>query len=1010
MTLLADHHQILRSSFNKWNGREVDTEGDAFFVSFPRATEAVAAVVEAQRIFADHAWPQGVAVRVRMGLHTGEPWTAEEGYVGMDVHRAARIAHVGHGGQVLLSETTAALVRDDLPEGTSLLDLGRHRLKDIDQPERIRQLVIQGMPSEYPPLKSLESIDGEKYSIPNNLPAQSTPFVGRDKELADLDRLLEDPSIRLITIVGTGGMGKTRLALTFAERQLGKFEHGVFFISLAALDAVEDIVPAVARGLGFSFYEGGDHRRQLFDYLRAKSMLLLLDNFEHLLDGASLVTEIVRATSEVHVIVTSREPLRLVDEQLYSIHGLDYPDWETPEFAVSNASTRLFVESARRSRQEFELGQDDLQPLTRICRLVQGIPLGIVLAAGWVELLSPAEIAEELGQGIDILETDLRDVPQRQRSMRAVFDYTWEHLNQREREVLQRLSVFRGGCSLKAIRQVTGATFMELKSLAGKSLLSVNQEGRHEMHELLRQYAAEVLRQDPEIDFEAHDQHCEYYLDAVAALEVNLFSSRYQTTAAEIDADLNNVRLAWRWASINHQVDRLDLAMNTLFFYYIWREQTHTLYSDAELVVINLEELESPQARLVLAKSLNYQGWFLEDIVDIKLVERGIAILAGENMVPLDTRRVRALLLDHLGSIKAHSNPVQAVPLLEESLRLCRETGERWGTTEALWALASIALSTGDIDQARSYIEESLAIRRELGNPIGLANSLYDLAEIVALQGDVKEAKKLGRQQYRVRRELGDPASMARSSWALGSILCDTGSYEEAIELLEISLAGYQKLGAHSPELSIILRLAFAHLQAGNYAPSLLMSTEALAAYEPNAYTTAIGRAHFILGSVALAQGNIREAQERYHEAIAALRTSGGYMWPLCLSMPALSMALQTDGKTSYAKEMLAEILKRGIKMKAFTVLASALPAGALLVGNQEQPEHAVELYELARSHPFVANSTWYEDVAGKHIITMAESLPPEIVSAARQRGRQRDPVETAEELLAKLESEETQV
>jgi predicted ATPase len=429
-----------------------------------------------------------------------------------------------------------------------------------------------------PELITVEPFLTEKgIEVPHNLPVQSTPFIGREEELAALEEMLIDPDTRLITIVGPGGIGKTRLVLAIAERQLGNFKHGVFFVSLASLDAVEDIVPAVARGLGFSFYEGGDHRRQLIDYLRAKSMLLLLDNFEHLLEGASLASEIVQAASGVRVIVTSREPLRLLDEQLFSVRGLDFPEWETPEDALEYDAARLFLSTARRSRSKFDLGQDDLQPMTRICRLVQGMPLGIVLAAGWVELLSLAEIAEELGRGIDILKTDIRDVPMRQRSMRIVLDTTWEQLNLREREVLKRLSVFRDGCSQKAIRQVTGATFMELKSMTGKSLINSDQDGRLEMHRLLRQYAAEKLDRDHTGAFKAHDHHSEYYLAAVVELEDELHGPHVNRVIADIDDDLENIRKAWRWAASHQVIDRLEQAIAGLFAYYFWNLRSQAL-------------------------------------------------------------------------------------------------------------------------------------------------------------------------------------------------------------------------------------------------------------------------------------------------------------------------------------------------------------------------------------------------------------------------------------------------
>jgi hypothetical protein len=287
----------------------VDTQGDAFFYSFPRATEAVNAAVDVQGALMQHAWPEDVKVRVRIGVHTGEPSVANEGYVGMDVHRAARIGHVGHGGQLLLSATTTELVRDELPEGVRILDLGKYMLKGMSRPERIYQLEIQGLPTEFPPLKSPEA-----ELPPSNLPPQPTPFVGRERELKALDEMISDPSTRLISIIASGGMGKTRLAIALAEQQIlvkerkngnlhYRFPNGVFFVHLAPLETREAIIPTIAETTGFKFSEGVDPKTQILDFFREKRLLLLIDNFEHLMEGATLLTEIVEAAPDVRILV-----------------------------------------------------------------------------------------------------------------------------------------------------------------------------------------------------------------------------------------------------------------------------------------------------------------------------------------------------------------------------------------------------------------------------------------------------------------------------------------------------------------------------------------------------------------------------------------------------------------------------------------------------------------------------------------------------------------------------------
>jgi class 3 adenylate cyclase len=381
-TILADQRSILREIFSRLNGQEVDTQGDSFFVSFPRATEAVAAAAEIQLAISEHAWPAEADVRIRMGLHTGEPLIAEEGYVGIDVHRAARIAYVGHGGQVLLSETTAPLIRDELPEGVSLKDLGDHWLKDISRPERIHQLVIEGLPSDFSPLTSREA-------RPNNLPVQLTPFIGRIDELAALDALLSDPDNRLISIIGAGGMGKTRIAIAAAEQQLHavtssngmeepRFPDGVFFVRLAPVEVTEAVIPTIAEATGFQFYEGVEPEKEILDFFRQKRLLLLIDNFDHLIESAILLTEIVQAAPNVLILVTSREKLNLRGEVIYPLSGMRFPEEEESRLTdMPFTAIELFLQLTKRMIPDFEPTKDDLNSIGRICRLVEGMPLGI---------------------------------------------------------------------------------------------------------------------------------------------------------------------------------------------------------------------------------------------------------------------------------------------------------------------------------------------------------------------------------------------------------------------------------------------------------------------------------------------------------------------------------------------------------------------------------------------------------------------------------------------------------
>src|SRR5690348_13777748 len=361
---LHEHRRRLRAAFAEHEGVEVDTQGDAFFVAFARGSDAVAAAADGQRALA------GGPIRVRMGLHTGEPRLTEEGYVGIDVHKGARIAAVGHGGQVLLSQTTRALVDADVR------DLGVHRLKDLSAPERIYQLEVEGLPCDFPLLKTIEA--GMR-----NLPGPRTSFVGRAAELDEIDRLLEDPGCRLLTLVGPGGAGKTRLALEAAARRIERYPHGVHFVPLVSVAAPELLAPAVAEAIQFavdSVHSGLSAQEQLFDYLRDRSTLLVLDNFEHLVDAAGLLGELIEQAPGVELLTTSRERLSVQSEWVYDVEGLGLAE----NGNGGSSALRLFVERAAQASPGFALDEEERLQALRICRIVTGMPLGIELAASWV--------------------------------------------------------------------------------------------------------------------------------------------------------------------------------------------------------------------------------------------------------------------------------------------------------------------------------------------------------------------------------------------------------------------------------------------------------------------------------------------------------------------------------------------------------------------------------------------------------------------------------------------------
>jgi predicted ATPase/predicted Ser/Thr protein kinase len=461
----------------------------------------------------------------------------------------------------------------------------------------------------------------------HNLPVQLTPFFGREADLAQIADRLQDPACRLLTLVGPGGSGKTRLALEAGAAQVDNFAHGVFFVSLAPLDSVKAIVPTVAEALGFSFYEEGEPQQQLLDYLHQKTMLLILDNFEHLLDGAGVVTEVLKTAPDVRILATSRARLNVQGEHLFPIAGMDFPALipREPKEAAQYSAVKLFLQSARWVQPSFELTADNVNHVTRICRLVEGMPLGILLAAAWVQMLTPAEIAAEIGQGLDFLETDLRDMPERQRSMRAVFDHSWHLLTGREREVFGGLSVFRGGFTRQAAQRVTGASLRELRALVNKSLLQRTPMGRYEVHELLRQYAAGKLDQSPAASEAVRDRHCAYYAAALQEWEADLKGPREQAVLAEIEADSENARAAWNWAVERGHVEYIEQAIEGLCLFYDLRWRYQEGEAACRMAAEKLgatasgdgPDLSAVEGLPVLAKILAWQSVFSRELFKI---------------------------------------------------------------------------------------------------------------------------------------------------------------------------------------------------------------------------------------------------------------------------------------------------------------------------------------------------------------------------------------------------------
>jgi predicted ATPase/class 3 adenylate cyclase len=725
--VLAEHHRVVRKAIGEHGGVEVDTQGDAFFVSFARASDAVAAASSAQEALTD------TGLRVRMGIHTGEPLLAGTGYIGMDVHRAARVMSAGHGGQVVLSQTT----RDLLDDAFELLDLGEHRLKDLSAPQRLFQLGS----GEFPALKTLHQ---------TNLPVQPTPLVGRDGELAEAGALLRGN--RLVTLVGPGGSGKTRLALQLAAEAVEDFEGGVFWVPLQAVADPRLVEPTIAQSIGA--------RDGVADFLRGRKVLLLIDNLEQVLEAAPNLAELLRETSGVKLLATSREPLNLAGEQRFPVDPLPEDDAIT-----------LFLERAR----AVDPGFSTSPAVGEICRRLDGLPLALELAAARVSVLSAEDLAGRLERALPLLTGGARDVPERQRTLRAAIEWSYELLTEDEQRAFRSLAVFAGSFDLGAVSPVGGVDLDVLQSLIDKSLVRRWGSGRFGMLETIHEFAAERLNEAGE-DSEVGRRHAEHFLAVAQSAKLAADDDGGAPETARLE--LANLRGALQWAVVNRENELGVLLAVALARFWVseapfegdqWfealladaRNLDRGLRADALRdhggVVYILGQFDRGMAlyeeSLALYRSLGDELGVAHmlhrlavDAVRVGDLERGRALTEEARAMAsaLGARREEALALSTLGSIAfEEGNTDRAIELLEQSVEVAADVGFAWWQGGRLLDLAEIAVEAGRSEDAKRWILDGLAVLLPLRDRQLLVYGLAMLAAIEAKRGNAERAGEL---------------------------------------------------------------------------------------------------------------------------------------------------------------------------------------------------------------------------------------------------------------------------
>jgi predicted ATPase/class 3 adenylate cyclase len=775
------HAGIVREAIAEGGGVEVSTHGDSFFAVFPHPRGAVQAAVAAQRALATHDWAPGPPLRVRMGLHTGEGVRGGDDYVGIDVNRAARIAEAAHGGQILVSEATRALIEPAPPEGASLRNLGEHRLKDIVHPEHLHAVVIDELPSDFPPPRTLDA-------RPNNLPAQLTSFVGREEEMAVVRELLG--RTRLLTLTGAGGTGKTRLSLQVAAQVITEYGDGTFFVDLSAVTDGALVSSVVAQALGVPEVAGLPILEAVKDHLRERELLLVLDNFEQVAEAAPVIEELLTSAPRLKVVVTSRVVLSLRGEQEFAVPPLEPPDpGRLPDVLTLGRfeAVRLFTERAMAANPRFEVTEENAPAVAEITARLDGLPLAIELAATRTKVLTPQQILPRLQRRLSILTSGARSVPQRQRTLRDAIAWSYDLLDAAEQRLFARLSVFTGGWTLDAAEAVCDPGGLGLDALDGmtslvdKSLIRAtepsNGQARFSMLETIREYGLEQLEAAGEAD-EIGRRHGEHFLALALEAEPHLTAADQGAWLDRCDREHPNIRAALRWAISVGDAGPAQESAGALWRF--WQQRGHL----AEGRTWFREVLAmSPQLRTsARAKALIGAGgvaWWQQDREAAGAFYA--EALAVERELGNPGRTAEALY--NLAFVVAGDDLESATRLLEESEELFRLAGDERGVAQVLPMLVMQDARAGRWDAVVDSLEEVVATWRREGDRIHLAFDLLWLAFALGRAGRREEAWSAGLEALQLFHEADNATGIGIALTDLAFLATWEGRHEDAIKL-----------------------------------------------------------------------------------------------------------------------------------------------------------------------------------------------------------------------------------
>ena len=791
---LDAHRAIMRSAWTTHGGTEMGTEGDSFFVVFPTADAAVAAATQAQRGLHERSWVGGERLTVRIGIHTGTPQVHQGGYWGMDVHRAARIAGSAHGGQVVVSAVTAELVRPGLPRDVDLVDLGFHHLKDLSEPEHLYQLAAEGLPHDFPALRSL--------GTSSSLPHPATPLVGRRQEVEELTTLLSTPDVRLVTLTGTGGAGKTRLATAVAERLGPRFPDGLFFVALASVTTAEVMWSSIAESMGVAPRDRG--RDDLLASMARRSLLLVLDNLEQLPGADDVVAQVLDAAPHVVVLATSRQALGHPAERRVPVSPLALPDDETLGSALASSAVQLFVQRAVSVQPRFELTPENVADVVAVCRRLDGLPMAIELCAARVRVLGPHALLRRLDQALDFASTS-RLAAVRQRTLRETIGWSYQLLTPAQRRFFRSLGVLSGGGDLDAVAAVTSEgedvqvsdPVDAVADLVDVSLADVAEgqdgEPRVSLLQTLRAFAEDELRTAGELD-DVRRRHAEHYLRLAERLR-DLRETRHMTARSQADTELDNFRAALEWAVTSGETGtalRLCGALGWVWWmggYVAEGRHWH------ERVIAQAPDAPSPQLAACLGG--------LANVLLVQGEPRRAHAVAGRSLAmarSVDDAAVEVFALGLLGTTEQQLGDLEAArTTLREALALHRRRGNQGGLARVLGNLAGIEEALGHLGDAEVLIRESLDVLDRLGDVHEATIQRQNLANLLAVSGRVEEADRLARGLVDTVLRLHNPNLTMAFANTVMNVLVRSGDPRRAALLFGAEEAMHERLGIPNP-------------------------------------------------------------------------------------------------------------------------------------------------------------------------------------------------------------------